>query len=693
MSKPNKPKKETTSIATAEKPQPASIHQPKIKIAFYASFILMALILFIRGYNVGYHSDEMFNNEYGKENIRYLTSGLKDTTYLVPKLENGYRIPILIRTYGSFFDMVACSVNHVFGERNEQEYNIRHVLIQCCALLTIFFTGLIVLLLGFDYIYALLAIWFLFLTPTFLGNAYLNAKDIPFAMGYVMTVYFIIKFFAAENILKKSSAIWLAISLGIALSTRVGGIVLVGYFGILLALKYFFDKNLRKLISENQLKFLLQLGLIVVISFVFTLLFWPYLITAPLERLQYSLGVVMHFPQRIPILFMGEIVNTTDIETKEYLWVNFSNTVPTVMLFIFPIGLVMMTIFEIKKLKSNLLIIFLAALFPVIMALKNNAVFYDSWRHLLFVYPFFVIIAVYGFYFLISKIKSTILKSVMALLIAVTLIHPVFWMIKNHPFEYMYYNEISGGTQQNDVNFDQDYWNLCTQMSLEWLIKNDKINETKDTITIATNSTAVLYDLVKNKYHLKKIKVVECGFKRRSMEKWNYHILSRKFMNAQFITDKFEKAPAYHQIYQDGIVVCNIMKRTNMNDCNGLAAMYKGNMRLADSLLTEYYHHDSTCETVAEALMMLHMQKSDWAGSLKFLNQSYPYLSENLSPEEMLNYGVVYANNNYMDNAIDCWGKVFAANPKNKLAINYLAFAFGKKGNEKMANYYRGLLK
>jgi hypothetical protein len=123
-------------------------------------------------------------------------------------------------------------------------------------------------------------------------------------------------------------------------------------------------------------------------------------------------------------------VNTTDIETKEYLWVNFSNTVPTVLLFIFPIGLVMMTIFEIKKLKSNLLIIFLAALFPVIMALKNNAVFYDSWRHLLFVYPFYVIIAVYSFNFLICKIKSIILKSVVGVLIITTLIHPIFWMTK-----------------------------------------------------------------------------------------------------------------------------------------------------------------------------------------------------------------------------------------------------------------------
>ena len=50
-------------------------------------------------------------------------------------------------------------------------------------------------------------------------------------------------------------------------------------------------------------------------------------------------------------------------------------------------------------------------------------------------------------------------------------------MIKNHPHQYVYFNQFAG--KKISDNFELDYWGLSNKNSLSYISKNDKKNEIK----------------------------------------------------------------------------------------------------------------------------------------------------------------------------------------------------------------------
>ena len=56
----------------------------------------------------------------------------------------------------------------------------------------------------------LLALLMIFLTPSFLGHSLMNPKDIPFATGYIMSLFFtyrLLKFLKFHNLLVEMNSI------------------------------------------------------------------------------------------------------------------------------------------------------------------------------------------------------------------------------------------------------------------------------------------------------------------------------------------------------------------------------------------------------------------------------------------------------------------------------------------------------
>lgn len=109
------------------------------------------------------------------------------------------------------------------------------------------------------------------------------------------------------------------------------------------------------------------------------------------------------------------------------------------------------------------------------MVLTLRPVLYDGWRHLYFIYPAALLIALTGIQRLISVTKKTgksVLKyGVILLLGAVSL--QVVWttgvMIKNHPFHYVYFNILAGDRAKIKERFEMDYWGVSYRQGLEFL--------------------------------------------------------------------------------------------------------------------------------------------------------------------------------------------------------------------------------
>ena len=92
---------------------------------------------------------------------------------------------------------------------------------------------------------------------------------------------------------------------------------------------------------------------------------------------------------------------------------------------------------------------------------------FDGWRHMLFLYPAFLLIALEGVVWIGIVTKKNWIAPA---LIGLQIVSTGTWMLRNHPFEYAYFSIPS---QFIDGQFDLDYWGLSYRAGLEWIVKND----------------------------------------------------------------------------------------------------------------------------------------------------------------------------------------------------------------------------
>ena len=109
---------------------------------------------------------------------------------------------------------------------------------------------------------------------------------------------------------------------------------------------------------------------------------------------------------------------------------------------------------------------------PILVSIFFGSISYDGWRHLYFIYPSFLLIAVLGLHLvkvLLLKRKNNFLYILPIILIIPTL----FWMYKNHPFQYVYFNLLAG--KNFNEKFEMDYFGVSNKNVLEYIIeKEDK---------------------------------------------------------------------------------------------------------------------------------------------------------------------------------------------------------------------------
>lgn len=117
------------------------------------------------------------------------------------------------------------------------------------------------------------------------------------------------------------------------------------------------------------------------------------------------------------------------------------------------------------KIEFYNLIYFLNILIPLSAVIILHSSLYSGWRHLYFIYPYIILIAIQGI-FLLKIFLRVKIKLIYAFLIT-SLLYNFFWIISNHPFQYVYFNSIVG----NKFNqyFDMDYWGISNYNSLKFI--------------------------------------------------------------------------------------------------------------------------------------------------------------------------------------------------------------------------------
>jgi hypothetical protein len=383
--------------------------------------------------------------------------------------------------YGVGFELPLIMVEKTLHLTDSRDiFLMRHLLTHLFFLL-----GALAFFLLIDYLYhnkllATIGFLLLVLNPLIYGHSFFNTKDIPFLS------MFIICFLFTAIAFNKNKILWyiiLGASCGLLTNMRIMGVLLIGCIWILFALDFLktSDKGSRKKIIICSLVFTLAALLVLYAT-------WPFLYNHPIKNFALAFKRMSKYPWEGLVLFGGKIYKSTQVpQYYGITWFSISN--PLLYLGLGCMGLVLLAVHFLKGPKSfiqgnvtrmQLLFLFCFAE-PLLAVFALHSVLYDSWRQLYFIYPPFILIAIYGLDYLL---KTKAQKPVLIILLA-GIGYTGFYMIKNYPYEHVYFNELLSKDPPEHLrkNFEMDYWGTSYKAALEYILKTDTAKQ----ITVNVN--------------------------------------------------------------------------------------------------------------------------------------------------------------------------------------------------------------
>src|SRR5690606_18109272 len=96
--------------------------------------------------------------------------------------------------------------------------------------------------------------------------------------------------------------------------------------------------------------------------------------------------------------------------------------------------------------------------FPLFYMIYKNSSVYDSWRHVFFLYPFWVVMAALSLDLLLDRLSSFRIRMLALGLVVLALIPEMIWTVRSHPTQYVYFNALQGGVKGAYGQYDLDYY-------------------------------------------------------------------------------------------------------------------------------------------------------------------------------------------------------------------------------------------
>ncbi|NEW83073.1 MAG: tetratricopeptide repeat protein [Mariniphaga sp.] len=534
----------------------------RLKYTFYCIAALLLLFMLKGGMDGGISGDEYLHYNQSVFVYDYFASLGKDTTALNTPVTH-------LKYYGQSFDNLTtilarwCNIDDLFL--------FRHISCSLAGWLTVIVTAFFAVWLS-GYGAGIIVILLFALSPTFMGHAQNNLKDIPFALSYIAAIFFTQRILFNENKTRISDALLLAASIAFSISIRPGGLLLICYLFFFLFLHYFY-KHLKYNHFELSIfkRKLTHIFLISAAAWFLSILLWPYAQLNPILNVWKSYEVMTQFPTTLRQLFEGKI-EWSDFMPWYYLPKYMAITIPLIIF----TGLAAFVVLSKRIINPDNLLkysfLIFSILFPVAFVIYEKSNLYGSWRHFLFIYPSIILLAAIGFTCLFKYLKSKYVIIPAVLIMVILAIHPAKFMFRNHPYYYLYYNQLVGSLNGAYGNYETDYYYHSIREGSEWLANHLEKNNPTDSIKIATNFSVNWYFR-----NYPKVKTFYCQYDERSQRDWDYMVVANSYIPVNRINDKtWPPKNAVHVIYADKVPICAVLKRDTKLDLQGYKALKKG---------------------------------------------------------------------------------------------------------------------
>ena len=419
---------------------------------------LVALVIGMLSYQeYGMSWDEPISRQVGNETYNYVFNH-------DPALKS-----LRERIYGTAFELPLIFIEkwgHISDSRDI--YLMRHIATHIFFLVSVFCGYILIYRLFKNQFLACLGFVMLVIAPRIYAHSFFNSKDIAFLSAALIVFMF------CQVAFEKNKAVYymlLGAACGYAAGIRIMGVMFAAFILLFLLVDMLTDIIDRK----KWLKPLANIVLFLSAFCVVLLVSWPYLWDNPIRNFIQSYQGMSHFPWVGSVLFKGAFIDAANLPWY-YFPVWFVITTPPVWLIAGFAGMVLLVISILKRPMTfarngtdrHFLFYLLCFMTPVLAVIFLHSVLYDDWRHLYFVYPGFVLMALYG----INSLVNTRFKPVIIIACIIQAGFAAYFMVGSYPFEQVYFNSfVPHSPEYLRKNYELDYWGCGYKQALERLVK------------------------------------------------------------------------------------------------------------------------------------------------------------------------------------------------------------------------------
>ena len=303
----------------------------KVTFLLFSIFFLIGAITFK---DYGMSIDEEWQRSSGFYWLNYILNFTPFENFKIAVNEamsqiEGFTLPSIEgnKSYGVIFDLPAAFLEVFFQiEDSKNYYHLRHFLnFLIFFISSIFFFKLLSNRFSNNYI-SIIGTLFYILSPRIYGNSFYNNKDIIFLSLLTIALYFCFKVLDKKNL---KNLLIFSLFGAIFTCSRMQGIFLIISFLIFYLLTLLPNK-------KNLDNFLLLITFCIACCF-FTILFWPYLWSDPINNFILGFKYFSDFPLHLNMIFNGEYINSHFLP-KNYIFTWIFITTPILYIILFILG-------------------------------------------------------------------------------------------------------------------------------------------------------------------------------------------------------------------------------------------------------------------------------------------------------------------------------------------------------------------
>ena len=440
----------------------------------FLALVLLGLALHA-DYGVGW--DEQHNATYGQITLDHVLGSDRSSHHFNKPTDFWHPVSgQFARTHGAVYEVLLVALTG--RDDTPERIELRHLLVYLTLVLGAFFFHLLCRRVFGSWKMGLLGAALLMLHPRIFAHGFHNSMDIGFLVAFTACMLTLLRALERRRVVDGCLH---GAACAVLVDIRIAGMIMPAITAAFVLLEVIAAPSPRARLRQMVLPGVGFAALFVPL----VVLLWPMLWSDPLANFLQAFGVSSHDPWQWWELYLGQKVQASEVPWH-FTPVWMAVTTPPLLTALALTGLGWLLASArpsrafYRQHRGPLLALCCLGL-PLAAVALLGATLFNGWRHMYFVYPGFLVLALYALDRAAPLIRARLARPrrraahvLLAAAVAAGMTPAACFMVRAHPHQIAYFNVLTGGLPGARGTFQTGYWGPEYREGLEQLLAIDR---------------------------------------------------------------------------------------------------------------------------------------------------------------------------------------------------------------------------